>query len=234
MKQQTWIFAIGVSLALASAGAGYAESRIEAIARHLRGQGYSDIEISRTWLGRARIEAQRGTVEREIIVNPRTGEILRDYWDDDDEDTVLGGQDRDREERRPDRPEVIDGTMTDTFDDRRPDHDPGGWHEGGVVGDVGVEDVPDYDDTSDPGGWGGDNGGWNDGGGWSDEGTGGGWDDSDTGGGWNDGPDDHGGGHGGDHSENHGGGHGGDRGGDHGGWDGGGTGGGHGDHSRDY
>ncbi|MBO9477469.1 hypothetical protein J7382_07975 [Shimia sp. R11_0] len=226
MKQQTWIFSIGVSLALASAGAGYAESRIEAIARHLRGQGYSDIEISRTWLGRARIEAQRGTVEREIIVNPRTGEILRDYWDDDDDEAVLGRQDRGGDDRHEGRRDARHGTMADTFEEPTTDYDPGGWQDGGVVGDVGVEDVPDYDGTSDHGGWGGDNGGWNDGGGWSDEGTGGGWDDSDTGGGWNDGPDDHGGGHGGNHS----GGHGGDRGGDHGGWDGG----GHGDHSRDY
>ena len=52
-------------------------------------QGYSDITTSQTWLGRTRIIAIGEDSRREIIVNPRTGEILRDFWqdiDDDDDD----------------------------------------------------------------------------------------------------------------------------------------------------
>ena len=41
--------------------------------------GYDDIEVSRTWLGRTRIFAEKGEIEREIILNPSTGEVLRDY-----------------------------------------------------------------------------------------------------------------------------------------------------------
>jgi len=41
--------------------------------------GYEEITTSRTWLGRARIVAEKGNIEREIILNRRTGEILRDY-----------------------------------------------------------------------------------------------------------------------------------------------------------
>jgi len=41
--------------------------------------GYDDIEVSRTWLGRTRIIAEKGEIEREIILNHRTGEVLRDY-----------------------------------------------------------------------------------------------------------------------------------------------------------
>ncbi len=72
------------------AGAAHAETRVQAIARHLAEQGYHDIEVSRTFLGRARIEAEKDGIEREIIVNPRSGEILRDYWEEDDDHKVLG------------------------------------------------------------------------------------------------------------------------------------------------
>ena len=56
-----------------------AQSVIDQITGQLRAQGFSKIEVSDTWLGRARIEAKSRDWEREIIVNPRTGEILRDY-----------------------------------------------------------------------------------------------------------------------------------------------------------
>jgi len=49
-----------------------------AIAEQLKAQGYSDIDVSRTWLGRARIVGENDAQRREIVVNPRTGEILRD------------------------------------------------------------------------------------------------------------------------------------------------------------
>lgn len=81
---------LGLALVTALSGAAQAETRVEAIARHLAEQGYHDIEIGRTFLGRARIEAEKNGMEREIIVNPRTGEILRDYWEEDDEHKVLG------------------------------------------------------------------------------------------------------------------------------------------------
>lgn len=50
----------------------------DSVVRQLSQQGYSRIEISRTWLGRTRIVAQREDLRREIIINPATGEILRD------------------------------------------------------------------------------------------------------------------------------------------------------------
>lgn len=65
--------ALGGSPALAD---GYAES----IVRQLKAQGFSKIETEQTWLGRTRIVAEGSQGEREIIVNPNTGEILRDLW----------------------------------------------------------------------------------------------------------------------------------------------------------
>lgn len=47
--------------------------------KQLRIDGYDDIEITRTWLGRIRIFAEKGEIEREIILHAGTGEVLRDY-----------------------------------------------------------------------------------------------------------------------------------------------------------
>lgn len=55
----------------------------------LRAEGYSEIEVERTWLGRIKIEAERGREEREIILNRSTGEVLRDYTETEDGEYVL-------------------------------------------------------------------------------------------------------------------------------------------------
>jgi hypothetical protein len=50
------------------------------IVRQLQGMGFSRVEVSRTLLGRVRITAAGADGTREIILNPNTGEILRDLW----------------------------------------------------------------------------------------------------------------------------------------------------------
>ena len=50
------------------------------VVAQLTQQGYRDIAVSNTWLGRVRILATRDGGTREIVLNPRTGEILRDLW----------------------------------------------------------------------------------------------------------------------------------------------------------
>ncbi len=45
----------------------------------LTADGFTYIEISRTFLGRAHIIAYSATEIREIVINPTTGEILRDF-----------------------------------------------------------------------------------------------------------------------------------------------------------
>lgn len=80
----------------AALAAGFADQ----IVAQLRKQGFGNIVVERTWLGRTRILAERSDARREIILNPSTGEILRDLWlsksgapvqgarisDDDDDD----------------------------------------------------------------------------------------------------------------------------------------------------
>ena len=64
-----------VSLA-ASANARTVEERLIA---GLKSQGYVILEDGYTFLGRLRIVAENATYHREIVVNPETGEVLRDY-----------------------------------------------------------------------------------------------------------------------------------------------------------
>ncbi|MDF2142256.1 hypothetical protein [Paenirhodobacter sp. CAU 1674] len=70
----------GAMLALIGAGAApaFAGGAEDSVMRQLKAQGYSQIQVQRTWLGRLRITAQRGKVQREIVLDPRTGELLRD------------------------------------------------------------------------------------------------------------------------------------------------------------
>jgi len=58
----------------------HASTTEASIVAELREQGFSQVEIRRTLLGRTRIIAKSATYEREIILNPASGVILRDFW----------------------------------------------------------------------------------------------------------------------------------------------------------
>ncbi|MDG1530103.1 MAG: hypothetical protein P8Q99_01995 [Paracoccaceae bacterium] len=63
-------------------------SPLDFLISSLEGQGYKITEVSRTWLGRVVIEAETDRHEREIVLDPISGEILRDYWERRDDDEV--------------------------------------------------------------------------------------------------------------------------------------------------
>jgi len=73
------LIVVFLTLAPAAAFADRADDVRDYIVGELREDGYSDIRMSRTLLGRMRFVALRHDARREIVVNPRTGEILRDY-----------------------------------------------------------------------------------------------------------------------------------------------------------
>ncbi len=52
----------------------------DAIVAQLSEQGFTGMSVHRTFLGRVIINAKSNTGEREIVINPNTGEILRDYF----------------------------------------------------------------------------------------------------------------------------------------------------------
>ncbi len=69
------IVAVGIVFA---ASGGKAASR-ETIIAQLSAQGYREIRVSRTWLGRLRFIATGPSGTREIVLNPSSGDIMRDY-----------------------------------------------------------------------------------------------------------------------------------------------------------
>lgn len=79
MRRGLLSFLAALLIALPPVGAA-AQPAVESILRQLRAQGYSQITVSDTWLGRVRFLAIGNGLRREIILNPATGEILRDYW----------------------------------------------------------------------------------------------------------------------------------------------------------
>lgn len=83
-----------LGLALASAPEARAQAQVsQAFIERLRAEGYESISIGRTLLGRIRIVARDATRQREIVVNPATGELLRDYVRREDR-----GRDDDRDD----------------------------------------------------------------------------------------------------------------------------------------
>ncbi|MEM9196965.1 MAG: hypothetical protein AAGD12_03840 [Pseudomonadota bacterium] len=69
--------ALLIALLLLAAEPSRADATAAAIT-FLEEQGYEIVEVERTWLGRVQIEATRDGNRRELIINPRTGEVLRD------------------------------------------------------------------------------------------------------------------------------------------------------------
>lgn len=136
------LFAAAITLAPISASA---DQIRESIVTQLRSQGFTSITVSRTLLGRARVVAQSPTLDREIIFNPVTGEIIRDYWTQ-----RFGGQ--------------AGATIVDPNQSMNEG-------EEGEEGDDGDGDGSDEGDDSD--GHGGDEGDDSDGGDGGDEGDGG-------------------------------------------------------------
>lgn len=116
-----------------------AEDYVARIVGQLTAQGYDQITVSRTLLGRMRITAAGRRGSREIIVNPATGEILRDLQTGGS-DTILGEDGRGRGEGG----KTGSGSGKGDDDDDDDDDDDG--------------DDDDGDDNSGEGGGGGDGG----------------------------------------------------------------------------
>ena len=64
-------------------------SYADQIVQQLSAQRFSDITVEITLLGRIRIKGHNGQGLREIIMNPNTGEILRDMWIDANGNAIL-------------------------------------------------------------------------------------------------------------------------------------------------
>lgn len=129
------VFITALTSALLSAPTAFAQSVsvVDQVIAQLKAQGYTRITLGRTFLGRTRIVAVNETMRREIIINPATGEILRDYWEldeggrDTDHDDHNGGRsssrDDDDDDRDDDDDHEDDSSDDDESDDDEDDHD---------------------------------------------------------------------------------------------------------------
>lgn len=121
-------FALTSLLALAAAAPAAAQSVADGAVAELRASGFQKITITRTLLGRVLVLGSSLEGQREIVINPNTGEILRDYFrprimvasssDNDD------GNETGKPDRRPDRPDRPDRPS-------KPDKDPNPSDGGG-------------------------------------------------------------------------------------------------------
>lgn len=130
MKRRRFLGGLAAAV-LASAGAASARTNgevvIDRIRAQLRSQGYTRISLERTLLGRVRILAIGPGSRREIIVDPRTGEILRDLWQAMDNTTGQAAGDS-----------LLDGsTSSDSGDDDGDDDNDDDQDNSGHGGDHG-------------------------------------------------------------------------------------------------
>jgi hypothetical protein len=72
-------FFLSLTAALTLGLPALADAVTDRVLAALAAQGYEVLEMHDTWLGRVRVVAESDTIRREIVFNPGTGEILRDY-----------------------------------------------------------------------------------------------------------------------------------------------------------
>lgn len=128
------VLALMISFAPGSSRADVAGDAVQ----FLEAQGYEVVRLERTILGRIRIEAERGELRREMVLDRNSGEVLRDLireqsdLDDDDQDglgsfwdRLFGdaGESRDSHDDGDDRNDADDRDDDDRDDDDRDDRD---------------------------------------------------------------------------------------------------------------
>ena len=74
------LLGLGLAALVSAATPAFADSYSDNVVSQLKRRGFKRINVGRTLLGRTRIVATGNGGRREIILNPRTGEILRDLW----------------------------------------------------------------------------------------------------------------------------------------------------------
>ena len=88
MTRRGFLFSASSFAALVVSGGAAHASVEDKIAARLKREGYRITKRKRTWLGRVRILAVRNREQREVVLDPATGEVLRDYSDFTDETPV--------------------------------------------------------------------------------------------------------------------------------------------------
>ena len=144
-------FLLHWTAALVFSGKAQAGAVEDQLVQQLTNEGYAKVKVSRTLLGRRRIVAFSNTRRREIILNPRTGEILRDYWEEIGESggSASGLFNNDIEEGEIEDEDDDDDDDEDD-DDEDDDDDDDGDDDDGDDDDGDDDDGDDDDDEDEP------------------------------------------------------------------------------------
>ncbi|MEL7215249.1 MAG: hypothetical protein AAGJ96_04845 [Pseudomonadota bacterium] len=160
-------FALLLATVLAWPTLAVAQTPVEAATDVLEAEGYTVESVRRTLLGRVRIEAERGGVGREIVIDPRSGAVLRDivinedddggvasallriltgeFPDDESEDNTADGNDD-----RSDADDTDDSGSSEGSESSDDENDDAGGDDGDTGGDSeGDSDSDDGDDGDD-------------------------------------------------------------------------------------
>ena len=92
-RKSLWL-ALCVSTALVAApipALAQTATPLERFKQMLQSQGFSEMKVNRTWLGRVRIVARSKDARRELVFNPYSGEVLRDYIESEDDGDLTDG-----------------------------------------------------------------------------------------------------------------------------------------------
>ena len=118
------------------------------IVRELREDGYNEIRLFRTILGRLRFVVEDGRSRREIIVSPTTGVILRDYvrfFDRDDDDDDERDDEDDYDDDDYDDDDESDDDESDDDDDESDNSGSGSSNSGSGSSNSGSDSDDDDD-----------------------------------------------------------------------------------------
>lgn len=166
------LFMTTLAAATFSGGAAFALNVQDEIIDQLTAQGFTKVVVSRTLLGRLRFVATNDIYRREIVINPNTGEVLRDYLvviatgqpparinissppdpDDDGDDDSAGGDgdsDGDGGDGGGDGGGGDDGGDSGGGTDGGDSGDDSGGTDGGDSSDGGGDQAQDKEDTGD-------------------------------------------------------------------------------------
>jgi hypothetical protein len=123
-------FLVGLIAVQVLAGPAMAQDFAADLQARLKSEGFRIESIGRTLLGRVRIVAQSSSGQREIILNPRTGEILRDLW-------ITGGRNSSGQSPQGGNGGGQGGGDDDDDDDDEDDDEDNSGHGGGGGGNSG-------------------------------------------------------------------------------------------------
>lgn len=117
MRRWWTISASVLAVSVAAASPGVAQGPVDTVIEQLETEGFDVRSVRRTLLGRTRILADSPYGNREVVLNPRNGLVLRDYfersedneepdendgeeWEDEDEAHEEDVEDEDEDDHR--------------------------------------------------------------------------------------------------------------------------------------